>query len=150
MKVADALQSVSRLFLDTAPVIYFVERNPRYTAVVDEIFDRIDRGTLASVTSPVTLAECLVIPCRRSQTAVQQDFFDLIVNGRGVTFVVVDAAVARRAAELRGHYNLGLPDALQVAAALAAGSDALLTNDYALKRVQEIPVLVLDELEPGP
>ena len=33
MKVADALQNVTRLFLDTAPVIYYVERNPRYAAV---------------------------------------------------------------------------------------------------------------------
>ncbi|MDZ8186866.1 MAG: hypothetical protein RMX96_18695 [Nostoc sp. ChiSLP02] len=28
MRISDALSGVSRLFLDTAPVIYFVERNP--------------------------------------------------------------------------------------------------------------------------
>jgi len=42
MKTAEALHQVKRLFLDTAPVIYYVEKNPRYLAVVAPIFDRID------------------------------------------------------------------------------------------------------------
>jgi len=29
MKTAEALHQVKRLFLDTAPVIYYVEKNPR-------------------------------------------------------------------------------------------------------------------------
>jgi predicted nucleic acid-binding protein len=78
---------------------------------------------------------------------VQQDFTDLIVSGQGTTFVSLEATIARRAAELRASYNMSLTDACQVATALAAGCDALLTNDVGLKRVQEITMLVLDELE---
>ncbi|MCC5664290.1 hypothetical protein LC653_10260 [Nostoc sp. CHAB 5784] len=44
-------------------------------------------------------------------------------------------------------YNLQLPDALQVAAAIIAGCEAFLTNDAALKRVTELRVLVVCELE---
>ena len=40
--------------------IYYVEQNPAHTAVVDPIFDRLDAGALQAVTSPITLAECLV------------------------------------------------------------------------------------------
>jgi hypothetical protein len=36
---------------------------------------------------------------------------------------------------------------VKVAAALAAGCNAFLTNDLGLKRVTELPILVLDELE---
>ena len=43
-------------------------------------------------------------------------------------------------------YNIRLPDALQIAAALAAGCEAFLTNDGGLKRVSEIKVLVVSEL----
>jgi predicted nucleic acid-binding protein len=143
----DALRAVTRVFLDSAPVIYYVERHPRYGPLTDPIFDRIDAGTLSGVTSPVTLLECLVVPCRLGQVQVQQDFTDLIVSGHGVAFVPLTEAIARRGAQLRAHYNLSLPDAFQVAAALAAGCDAFLTNDAALKRVQELPILVLDELE---
>lgn len=38
-------------------------------------------------------------------------------------------------------------DALQIAAAVESGCEAFLTNDLTIKRVQEISVLVLDELE---
>ena len=36
------------MFLDTAPVIYFVEANPNYLQVVESIFDKIENG-LASI-----------------------------------------------------------------------------------------------------
>jgi predicted nucleic acid-binding protein len=146
--VSDALRGVTRLFLDTAPVIYFVERNPTYTTRVDQIFDRIDAGTLPAVASPITLAECLVMPIRQGLIQAQQDFTDVVVSGANVTFVVLADATARSAAELRARYNLGLADAFQVAAGLAAGCDGLLTNDATLRRVQELRIIVLDDLEP--
>jgi hypothetical protein len=37
-----------RVFLDTAPVIYFVEKSERYLDAVRPIFDRIDQGLLAA------------------------------------------------------------------------------------------------------
>ena len=147
MKIAVALQGVSRLFLDTAPVVYHVESNAAYKPLVDSIFNQIDAGTIHAVTSPITLAECLVMPIRLGLTQAQQDFTDLIVAGPNVTFVNLNESMARQAAELRARYNLGLADSFQVASALAAGCDALLTNDLGLKRVTELPILVLDELE---
>jgi hypothetical protein len=38
MKISERLQSVARLFLDTAPIVYYVEKNPRYLVKVQEIF----------------------------------------------------------------------------------------------------------------
>jgi hypothetical protein len=48
IKVETALKEVTKLFLDTAPVIYFVEANPNYLQVVESIFDKIENG-LASI-----------------------------------------------------------------------------------------------------
>ncbi len=59
----------------------------------------------------------------------------------------VNVAIAESAADLRARYNLRAPDAIQIAAALSAGCEAFLTNDAALKRVTELQVLILDELE---
>ena len=147
MKFAEALQGITHLFLDTAPVIYYVEEHPLFLATVTPIFDRIDSGLLIAVTSPVTLAECLVAPYRLSMIKLQQDFFDLIVHGRYTTFMPLDHEIARQAAELRARYNVTLPDALQIAAALSAGCEAFLTNDGNLDRVKELRVLVVGELE---
>lgn len=44
-------------------------------------------------------------------------------------------------------YNLQLLDAFQVAAALQSKCEAILTNDMQLKRVKELRVLVVSELE---
>jgi predicted nucleic acid-binding protein len=146
MTVEEALQGVSRLFLDTPPVIYYVERHPRYGPLVDPIFDRIDEGRLEAVTSPVTLAECLVVPYRDKRPDLQSKFADLIVNGTGVTFAELGADIARQAADLRARYKLALADAFQIATARASGCDAFLTNDVDLLRVTELQVLVLENL----
>jgi predicted nucleic acid-binding protein len=148
VNVTYALSAVRRAFLDTAPVVYFVERNPQYVPIVDLVFDSIDAGLFDAITSPITLAECLIVPIRTGNAGLQKDFSDLIVEGNGVTFWFIDDAISHLAAELRARYNLTLPDAFQIAVAIASGCDAFLTNDQTLKRVTEISILVLDELEP--
>jgi predicted nucleic acid-binding protein len=60
---------------------------------------------------------------------------------------IMEMTFAERTAEVRAHYNLKLADSFQVAAAIVAGCDAFLTNDFELKRVSGINILVLDELE---
>jgi predicted nucleic acid-binding protein len=147
MKITERLQTVTKLFLDTAPVVYYVEEDTRYLALVDPVFDRLDAGTLVAVTSPVTLAECLVMPYRNNQVELQQIFSDLIVNGTNVLFASIEREMGRRAAELRARYNLSLTDAFQIAVALQSGCDAFLTNDMTLKRVSELSVIVLEEME---
>ncbi len=147
MKIADHLRDVARLFLDTAPLVYYVEEQARYLALVEPVFERLDRGDFMAVTSPVTLAECLVVPYRDGRLDIGREFAALILNGANTSFVVIDRDVADRAAELRARYNLNLPDAFQVSVALAAGCDAFLTNDATLKRVIELRVIVLDEVD---
>ena len=146
IKVETALKGVSKLFLDTAPVIYFVEINPNYMQVVESIFDKIENG-LASITSPITLAECLVVPYRLGLTQLQQDFTDLIVDTNNITFTSIDDAIAKGAADIRARYNLSLSDALQISAAINAGCDTFLSNDAKLKHLTELRILVIDELE---
>lgn len=147
MRVEEALSGIGRLFLDTPPVIYHVEGRAPYLLLTDIVFQAITDGRCEAVTSPVTLAECLVRPYQNGDLALVQQFRNLVTLGVNTFYVGIDV-VAGEAAELRARYNLSLTDAFQVAAALAAGCDALLTNDAGLKRVNEIPVLVLDELEP--
>lgn len=101
MKVDDALDGVTRLFLDTAPVIYYVEANPRYVASTNAVFERIDNGTLLAVTSPVTLAECLIAPYRANLPHVSEAFLDLIIHGNNTAFVPIGREAAQYAAEVR-------------------------------------------------
>jgi len=147
VSIAEHLQGVSKLFLDTAPVIYFVERNPEYLPYVRVVFEHIRDSLLTAVTSPVTLAECLVRPYRLGQTELQQEFIDLMTGIEGIEFVGIDQTLALQAAQIRARYNLQLPDAFQIAVALAAGCEAFLTNDVIFRRVTELQVLVLDDFD---
>src|SRR5215510_8035812 len=146
MKIAAALANVRELFLDTAPIIYHVEGNLAYQPLTDQVFQTIQAGTISAVTSSITLSECLVHPYRRGDMALTQKFRNVITAGVNTRYVGVDA-VAERSAEIRAQYNLKLADSFQVAAAIAAGCDAFLTNDSALKRVNGITILVLDEVD---
>lgn len=147
MKIEDALQNVTRLFLDSAPVIYYVEEHPRYISLMDALFEHIETTALTTVASPVTLAECLVVPIRAGLTKLQQNYSDLLLHGPNTMFVPLDELCAQQAAQLRARYNLRLLDALQIAAALTARCEALVTNDAMFQRVTELRVLMIDDLE---
>ena len=96
--------------------------------------------------SPVTLAECLVLPIRQNDSEKQQIFVEVLTSAEMADFVKTDAVIARRAAEIRVQYSLKLPDALQIATAISSDCEAFLTNDVQLKRVIELQVLVISEL----
>ncbi|MGA7733501.1 MAG: type II toxin-antitoxin system VapC family toxin [Chloroflexia bacterium] len=147
MKIDDALRNVSKLFLDTSPAIYYIQANTKYIDRVQIIFDRLDAGDFQAITSPVTLAEALILPFHTNQSLLLQSFRNLIVHGTNTTLVAINQSIAEQAAELRVRYNLQLMDAFQVGVALDTACDAFLTNDATLRRVTEIKVIMIDDLE---
>lgn len=146
MKIEEALAGVTRIYLDTAPVIYLVERHAEFFDQVSAVFRRVDEGQLTVVASPITLAECLVGAYRTQQTQAAIDFRDCLTQ-ESTDFVEISAEIGDRAAQLRVKYNLALIDALQIATALVAGCEAFLTNDVQLRRVTEVKIIVVGELE---
>ncbi len=147
MTIAEALTDVTSLFLDTAPVIYYVEQNPAYVKRVNHVFDRVDEGIIFTAASSITLAESLIIPYRQGEVQLQQDFFDVLVLGLHSVFVSPGPREAQQAAEIRARYNLSLTDAFQVACALSAGCQALLTNDQHFRQVAELQIIILSDCD---
>jgi len=147
MRLDEAFQGILRLGIDTAPFIYFVERHPDYLGLMREIIRRIDAGEIEAVSSVVTLTEVLTHPLRFKNVLLAQRYRDVLYRSRNFRLLPIDAAIAEVAANLRARYNLRTPDALQLATAIRAGCDAFLTNDATLKKVTELKVLVLSELQ---
>ena len=150
MKIDVALAGISRLAVDTAPFIYFAEKDLNFRDRVREVFRFAEINKITLVTSTVTLTEVLVKPLRTGDKPVEETYRALLSDTKFVQLIPVDEAIANRAAYLRATYNLRTPDALQVATAIESGAAAFLTNDLEVKRVTEILVLVLDELELDP
>ncbi len=147
MKLDDAFKNVALLAFDTAPIIYFVEANPNYDALVTAIFQRVDDAEIIGLTSVISLCEVLVYPIRHKNIALKQRYLNILQNSPNFSTKSINSSIAETAAELRAKYNLRTPDALQIAAALGNNCDAFLCNDKDLKRVNEIKVIILDDME---
>lgn len=136
------------LALDTAPCIYFIEANPVFETLVNEVFQRIGNGKLQAYTSLLTLTETLIYPLENHHDKLANNYRELLLKSQGITSLEVTASIAEKAAELRAKYSnkiLRTPDAIQLATAIVMGCDAILTNDLAWKVVTEIEVIVLKD-----
>ena len=117
------------IYVDTAPFIYFMEKNPAYEEPLDAFFSLLSRGEIQAITSTLTLAEVLVKPYRHKQGKLAQKYELIFECTPELTLVSVDAEVGRLAAELRASYLLLTPDAVHMATAMVHGADFFLTND---------------------
>lgn len=142
----DILQGVTSIYIETAPLIYYVEENPRYLAPMDTIINAIEQSNLVAMSSVITLTEVLSHPIKLGNHRLEQQYQDILVNGESFQLISVNIQIAQEAARLRARYGLRTPDAIHVASALYAQCQAFLTNDKAITKVNELRVLLLDEL----
>ena len=146
-KVAHALRNTTRLGVDTPAFIYYIEEDPLRIQVLDEVYTRIDSGSIHAVTSTLTLAEVLPHPIKTGNRLLAETYRERILRAANVTSFPVTSSVAETAAELRAKYGIRTPDSIQIARALNQNCDAFLTNDKGLKRLSELGILLVDELE---
>ncbi len=142
-----ALRSARRIYLDTAPLIYWVEGHSDYIATMDQFIDAIETSPLQALTSVLTLTDVMVQPLRRGNTDLAQTYQNILVSRDDYTLVSITAEIAISAGEIRARYAFRTPDAIHVATAIATDCDTLLTNDAAMKRVTDLNVVYMDDLE---
>lgn len=135
------------MYLDTAPLIYWVEGNSNYIAKMVWIVDLIESTPMQAVTSVVTYSEAMSLPLRAGKPELAHQYYEIFTSRDDYTQLTVTAEIAILAAAIRARYRLRTPDAIHAATAIASGCDAFLTNDHKLRVVQELNVLVLDDLE---
>ena len=123
MSLADEFNQISTIFIDTAPIIYYVEAHPRFGLLAKEVVDSFQSGRLSAFSSVITLAEVLPKPIEAG-----------------------DEKLAKKFGRLRGKYSdLRSMDAIQLSVAIDVGVDAFLTNDKTLAKLKEINVLILKD-----
>ena len=134
--------------LDTSIFLYFIEEHPLYLPLVEPLFEAIDAGELEAVTSSLTLLEVLVIPFRFSNAALIERYETLLTKSQGLRLVDLDRDFLRAVAQVRASTRAKTPDAIQLAAAMAAGCPVFLTNDDRIPELPGLRVLVLDDYLP--
>ncbi len=150
MTIDDELSKISSLFIDTAPIIYYIEAHPQFGPLSKKIFEAFLSGRITAYSSVVTLTEVLAKPTEAGDEKLARRFSEFLEHGKNFRLLEITAAIAKQAGMLRGRYPiLRALDAVQLAAALDAGADAFLANDKKLQRVKEIKVLVLADYLPA-
>lgn len=136
--------------IDTSIWIYHLEDNPRYSPLTTAILNAVEAGRPSAVISVVTITELTVQAYRLDQPNIAADYEAHLTHFPNAQVHDVTAAIARRAAQLRGVYSLRTADALLVATSLVAGATAWITNDRALRRLAPlIEILLLDDMLKG-
>ncbi|GAC1349649.1 MAG: PIN domain-containing protein [Ktedonobacteraceae bacterium] len=136
--------------VDTAPFIYYIERNPLYIDMLRTFFQAVNKEECTVMTSIVTLLETLVIPIRNADVKLAQKYRNILLDSEGLTTVFLDQNIAEQAARLRASYNIRTPDSIQLATAIIGKASFFLTNDKQLPSLPNITTLVLDDLKKEP
>jgi predicted nucleic acid-binding protein len=135
------------VFLDTAPLIYFIEGNSQYQEILSKLFALNDTAGFSFITSSITLLEVLVKPIKDGKFEIAQQYRDMLTKASGIDILDVTTAIAEGAAKLRARHNLRTPDAIQLATSIESRSDYFLTNDMHMKSISSVKVITLGELQ---
>lgn len=135
-----------RVFIDTAPIIYFLENSPLYMESMGKFFSRCMKEHIQIVTSAITIEEYLVAPYSDGKLEYV-DNFKKFLQYLNIEVVDIDAAIAEQGAKIRGQYkNFKAMDALQIATAIISRCDMFFTNDKQLRQEKELPCMTIDDL----
>ena len=144
MNFSETLEEIKTIFLDTAPVIYFIEAHEQFGPLVKQVVECMNENRIQAFTSVLTLSEVLPKPVETGNDKLAEKFRTYLKNGPNLTILPITETIGESAGILRGKYShLKTVDAVQIATALEAEADAFLTNDKKLTGIKEIKILVL-------
>lgn len=115
-----------KAFVDTAPFIYFIEKddnNPEYHEKVKDFFRNGYNDDRKFISSVITVEEYFVFPYRNKAYSLIE-IFNRLVTSIDMEIVEINQEIAKKAAQIRAEYKRfkGM-DALQLAAACQYGCD---------------------------
>ena len=146
MNLSDELDRLQTVFIDTAPVIYYIEAHPQFGPLAKKVVDSFRSGRLIALSSVITLVEVLPKPVESGNDELAKKFSNFLKTGKNIKLLEISANIAELAGNLRGRYpSLKAMDAIQIAVSIDAGADAFLTNDVKLKQIKALKVIVLKE-----
>lgn len=132
------------IYLDTAPVIYSVERAPGYWNLLEPLWDKCQAKTIRLISSELLLLETLVFPIRSNNQPLIKLYEELLTDD--VQLIKINSVILRTAAEIRAVTSLKTPDAIHAATALNVDCTLFLTNDAGLRTVPGLSVTVLKDV----
>lgn len=136
-----------RVFIDTAPIIYFLENSSIYMESMKKFFTRCMKEHIQIVTSTLTIEEYLVSPYSKGKLEYV-DNFKRFIEYMNIEVVDIDSSIAEQGAKIRGQYkNFKAMDALQIATSIVKKCDMFFTNDKQLRQEKELPCMTMEDIK---
>ena len=133
-----ALPHGGLVLVDTAPIVYILEAHPRLAPRFQPLFDRQAAEDILFAVTTTTIAEVLTGPFAAGEEALAKRYRAVMESWQVISLT---ADLAESAARFRAALKLKLPDAIQVASAIAVNADALVTHDRDFSRVKALTIL---------
>ena len=133
-----ALPHGGLVVVDTAPIVYVLEAHPQLARRFQPLFDLQAAGDIQFAVTTTTIAEVLTGPLAAGEEALAKRYRAVMESWQVINLT---ADLAESAARFRAALKLKLPDAIQVASAMAVNADALVTHDRDFSRVKALMIL---------
>ena len=133
------------VYIDANAIIYSVERVEPYRSLLAPMWEEARSGRFTLASSELVALETLVKPLRDGNARLEVLFRSILASAE-MELIPATLATWEDAARIRAETGLATPDALHAATALGAGCATFITNDADFRRVQGLPVVVLDDL----
>ena len=133
------------VYLDANAFIYSAERIEPYRTLLEPLWTEAYAGRFSIVSSELVVLETLVKPLR-DRDALVEGIFRSLFDSDEVTLLAATRPLWEEAARLRAEIGLSATDALHAATALRASCALFITNDTDFRRVQGLPVVMLNDL----
>ena len=145
MRLPTELKDRKGVVLDTMVFIYLFEDGEPFAAVAEFLVQQMEVGAFHGILTPITAAEILVKPYSRQRVDIAKSYQNALRSITNLDSIEISHEIGYRAASLKAAYGLPLPDMIQLACALESNTPALVTNDKALKKVNEVRIFLFDE-----
>ena len=133
------------VYVDANAIIYSVERVEPYRGLLAQMWEEARAGRFTLASSELVTLETLIKPLRDGNARLEMLFRSILASAE-MDLIPASLATWEDAARIRAETGLATPDALHAATALGAGCAAFITNDTDFRRVERLPVVVLDNL----
>ena len=136
------------VYIDANAIIYSVERIEPYRELLAPMWQEAGAGRFALASSELVVLETLIKPLREGNARLEM-LFRSIFAAAEMDLIPATLAIWEDAARIRAATGLKTSDALHAATALQAQCTLFVTNDGDFRRVQGLPIVVLDDLIRG-
>ena len=133
------------LYLDTAPIIYSVEKHADFWGLMQPVWKASQAGEIRLVTSELALLETLVAPIENNDYLLTAAYEQLLTKTE-IRLLPISAKVLREAAKLRAAFGLKTPDAIHAATAIENNCHSFVSNDAGFRRISNLSAQILKDL----